>query len=278
MLKSMFEQVFGVDLMYEISDSLQKNLFSTTGDYKTAFSMVKTLYDDVVVPVALMLMVIYFLIGLMDKMSSENFTWEQMARQFCMLLASFFLINHGLDILHKLFQIGLIFVGDATTAAEGFLEGLDAGANPDELYESFKNEVKLGDIEIFNNIIRFAYLLLPWALSWILGLCVKIIVYSRVIEIYIRATFAPIALSDFFQNGFQGSGWLSLKNFLAICLQGVFIFGIAALFTALSDVVWRMGGFTDFFASMGVYLALLCSAVMLMFRSLSLAKEFVGGR
>lgn len=278
MLQNMFEQVFGIDLMYEISDSLQKNLFSTTGDFSTAFAMVKALYDNVVVPVALMLMVIYFLIGLMDKMTSENFTWEQMARQFCMLLASFFLINYGLDILDKLFQIGLIFVGDATTAVEGFLGGLGGGADANALYENFKDEVKLGDIEIFNNIIRFAYLLLPWALSWILGLCVKIIVYSRVIEIYLRAAYAPIALSDFFQNGFQGAGWSSLKSFLAICLQGAFIFGIAALFTALSDVVWDSPSFTGFFASMGVHLALLCSAVMLMFRSLSLAKEMVGCR
>jgi len=278
MLKSMFEQVFGVDLMYEISDSLQKNLFSSTGDYSTAFSMVKKLYDDVVVPVALMLMIIYFLIGLVDKMSSENFTWEQMARQFCMLLVSFFLVNHGFEILEKLFQIGLIFVGDATDAVTGFLNGMGNSANTDSLYESFQDQVKLGDIEIFNNIVRFAYLLLPWAASWILGLAVKVIVYSRVIEIYIRAAFAPIALSDFFQNGFQGAGWSSLKSFLAVCLQGALIFGIAALFTALSDVIWDTPSFSGFFASMGVYIALLASAVMLMFRSLSLAKELVGVR
>ena len=104
MLKSMFNQVFGVDLMNEISESLQENLFDSNGDYGTALSMVTTLYDDVVVPVALMLMVIYFLIGLMDKMSSENFTLEQMARQFCMLISFpvfLILLSWTINLLRK---------------------------------------------------------------------------------------------------------------------------------------------------------------------------------
>ena len=107
-------------------------------------------------------------------------------------------------------------------------------------------------------------------------MCVKIICYTRLIEIYIRAAFAPIAFSDFFHNGFQGGGWRFLKSFLAVCLQGAVILCIGAIFGALMPVIFNLGGDTTFFSAMGRYFAILAAAVMLMFKSLSLTKEFVG--
>ena len=77
-------------------------------------------------------------------------------------------------------------------------------------------------------------------------------------------------------NGFQGSGWRFLKAFLAVCLQGAVILCIGAVFSALMPVIFNLGGETTFFSAMGRYFAILAAAVMLMFKSLSLTKEFVG--
>ena len=51
---------------------------------------------------------------------------------------------------------------------------------------------------------------------------------------------------------------------------------IGAVFSALMPVIFNLGGDTSFFYAMGRYFAILAAAVMLMFKSLSLTKEFVG--
>lgn len=272
MIDDMLKQAFGTNLFKDIFDMVNQNLFATGGKYSAVYSLVKNLYESAIMPVALMLLCIYFLIALMDKFSSENFTWEQMVRQMCMFLLGFFLIDRGFELLNLLFELGVDFVNTVNDWIQGDMGNTSLS---DEIIKQYK-EAKFSSFKIVNEVLKFGYLILPWALSWVLGLCVKIICYTRLIEIYIRAAFAPIAFSDFFHNGFQGSGWRFLKSFLAVCLQGAVILCIGAVFSALMPVIFNLSGDTDFFPAMGRYLAILAAAVMLMFKSLSLTKEFVG--
>ena len=272
MIDDMLKQAFGTNLFKDIFDMVNQNLFATGGKYSAVYSLVKNLYESAIMPVALMLLCIYFLIALMDKFSSENFTWEQMVRQMCMFLLGFFLIDRGFELLNLLFELGVDFVNTVNDWIQGDMGNTSLS---DEIIKQYKN-AKFSSFKIVNEVLKFGYLILPWALSWVLGLCVKIICYTRLIEIYIRAAFAPIAFSDFFHNGFQGSGWRFLKAFLAVCLQGAVILCIGAIFSALMPVIFNLNGDTTFFSAMGRYFAILAAAVMLMFKSLSLTKEFVG--
>lgn len=272
MIDSMLKQAFETNIFEKVFDMVNQNIFSADGNYSDAFRLVKNLYESAIMPVALMLLCIYFLIALMDKFSSENFTWEQMIRQMCMFLLGFFLIDRGFELLNLLFELGVDFVNEV-----GKWIGGDMGNESlsSEIIEKYKN-AKFSSFKILNEVFKFGYLILPWAGSWVLSLCVKIICYTRLIEIYIRAAFAPIAFTDFFHNGFQGAGWRFLKSFLAVCLQGAVILCIGAIFTALMPVVFNLSGDTEFFPAMGRYLAILAAAVMLMLKSLSLTKEFLG--
>lgn len=273
MIDGMLEDLCGKDLFTGLIETLQINLFDPAGTFNSVLTLVKSMYSSIIQPIALMLMVIYFLLALVDKMTSENFTWEQMGRQMCMFLASFYLINHGFEILELLFGLGLRLtedVGSKVGTGFGDMEALK------EQFEFFKNDNKPA-IKFLEDIILFLYLLLPWLLSWIMGIAVKIICYTRIIEIYARATFAPIALSDFFHSGFQGAGWRFLKGFLAVCMQGALILAIAGFFSKLFPLVMNTGEeWGSFFRFIGMYLALMASAVMLMFKSLGICKELLG--
>lgn len=275
MIDKMLNEIFGTGLFEDIFEMVNQNIFSTTGNYSTARTLVENLYQSVVMPVALMLLCIYFLIALMDKFSSENFTWEQMARQMCMFLLGFFLIDRGFDLLNLLFELGVEFVGTVNSWITGDADGAVSSSFSKKIIAQF-NKQKFSSLSILDDVFKFGYLLIPYVLSWILGMCVKIICYTRLIEIYIRAAFAPIAFSDFFHNGFQGSGWRFLKSFLAVCLQGAVILCIGTIFSALMPVIFNFEGDIEFFPAMGRYFAILAAAVMLMFKSLSLTKEFVG--
>lgn len=277
MIEGMLNDICGVDLFDTILNTLSVNLFSSSGDFSSALTIAKSMHETVIKPVALMLVFLYFMIAVVDKMSSENFTWEQLWRQMAMLLAAKLLIDYGFTLLETMFNIGMTLASQIEALLEG--KGATGNKTPNfdaaEMVKGFEESLGLtGVMKVLSGVIMFIYLLIPWCLSWILGMAVKIICYTRVIEIYVRAIFYPFAISDFFHGGLQSGGWRFIKNFFAVCLQGGVILVIASMFSVLfSDIVVNE---SNLFSFTGLYLSFLAAAVMLMFKSLSLTKEILG--
>lgn len=269
MLEGMLNDICGADLISSIFETLTIDWFAGGN----VLNAVKSLHN-MIKPIAIMLMFIYFMITLVEKLSSENFTWEQLWRQFALLLVSKYLIDHGFEILETLFDVGMAITADIGNKYDPQLadKTIDAAA----LIENFRKSMHMDNFFFswLSDIIMVVFLLIPWLLSWVMRICVSIVCYSRVIEMFTRATFAPIAISDFFHSGLQGAGWRFLKNFLAVCLQGAAILVIAIIFSMLfKDLVFND---SNLFTFIGKYLAFYAAAVMLMFKSLSLTKEFLG--
>lgn len=268
MLEWMLEQICGPDLFSSMYETLSINWFAGGEAYEAVYVL-----HNIVKPVATMMLFIYFMIAFVDKLSGENFTWEQLWRQMAMLLASKYLIEHGFDILKLLFNIGM---AAAAQISESFNTDIAANTyDAETLIEGFKEQMGgLFKIDFIANIAMFIYLLIPWLFSWVMKLCVTIICYSRIIEIYARAVFAPVAISDFFHSGLQGGGWRFLKNFLAVSLQGAMILVIAIIYSKLFAALTVSEA--NLFAFVGKYLAFYASACMLLFKSLPLTKEVIG--
>ena len=269
MLEGMLNDICGSDLFSSIYETLSINLFGD-GPYSNVLSSVHALHESIK-PVAIMLMFIYFMIAIVDKLSSENFTWEQLWRQMVMLLAAKCLIDYSFEILEILFNIGMALAAQLNGLAGTNVT--DKAYDAKALIETFRSSFG-SFIPFIADIIMTVFLLIPWLLSWIMRLCVAVICYSRVIEIYARATFMPIAISDFFHTGLQGGGWRFLKNFLATCLQGAMILVIAVIYSKLFKAITVSD--PNLFTFIGKFLAFYASAIMLMFKSLSLTKEVLG--
>lgn len=270
-IEYMLNEICGPGIIQSIFETLSINWFA---DDNAVLKVVNTIHDTAVKPVAIFLVMIYFMGAIVDKLSNESFTWEQLWRQLAMLIVSMYLIEYGIDIMKWFFGIGMKLTADISTSyKEMGANAIDAAA----LVNSFKEQWGMDGwlAGFFINIILFIILLIPFLLSWIMRLLVSVICYSRVIEIYARATFAPIALSDFFHSGLQGTGWRYLKNFLAVCLQGAMILAIGIIFSKLYEVI-SFDAASNVFAFIGKYLAFYASAIMLMFKSLPLTKELVG--
>ncbi len=272
-LESMLNDICGSDLFASIYETLSINLFSSEDAYGGIYLAVRALYNTIM-PIGVMMLFVYFMIALMDKLSSETFTWEQFFRQLAMVLAAKFLMEHGFQILETLFGIGLAITAKVSAVSNPDMGQVDIQAQT--LIRDFLSAANFtGVFKIFGELLLMLYLIIPWALSFLMRLAISIICYSRVVEIYARASLAPIALSDFFQSGLQGAGWRFLKNFLASCIQGAMILVIAIVFSHLYAAV-VISDSTNMITLAGKYLAFYASAVMLMFKSLPLARELVG--
>lgn len=275
---AMMQDICGADILNSITRLLDVDLFA---DGNIA-PLVESLFNNMRF-LGVSLLVIYFMCAMIDKGSTENFTLEQFGRLLAMMVASKYLIDHGFELMQHLFSfgneaLGMISLGNIANAT------MDSEALLNDYLESTKQGLPtILQVLQVHHILVFGMLLLPWAFSWIMRMSVFVVVFSRIIEIYVRAAVCPIALADFFQNGLQGSGWRFLKSFLAVCLQGLMILIIMMVFgyvfsciPDLMDAIYGADRTDNLFYYLGIILCVEGSTVMLLFKSLGLTKEVLG--
>lgn len=270
LIYSMFQEVFAGGVFDSVKDVLKLN--PSTGAWSRAWTAVDTVYSNVMVPIALGLMIIWFLVAFMEKAASEQVTFEQLFMLFAKLIAAKFLIDNGLQIFANLWGLGISLID---TVGGAFGNG--PGANALEYKELWKDWTGLdwnAKIGILKGIGLLCQLLIPWLVSKIMIAVVMFVCYSRIIEMLMRMMAAPIALSDFMTEGLHGAGWRFLKNFLAICLQGMIMVGIAQIYPLVLNAI--LNGSTGFWETLLKYVAFSFAAIALLFKSLSISKELVG--
>lgn len=165
------------------------------------------------------LMVLYFCGDLADKVTMQNFNMELFFKSLLKLVIAYFLIIHSLDIVEAFVKFG---DGVSTMLLE-----TDTGFS---FFEDEEHVEKLSKgLSYFNVIDSLGYmlrLLIPSLICWVSNLVVIFISLSRIVEMVIRALFAPFAVADCFQDGARANGIRYLKKFLALCLQYTMIVAI----------------------------------------------------
>lgn len=313
LVKDMFKEIFGNGTFDEIAEILKMD---PSSELYSAWSAVQSIYNNVMVPIALGLMVIWFLVKFMERATMEQVTLEQTFMLFVKLLAAKFLIDHGLEIFSLMWSLAISLITTVSNVFSGsagnnytFIEKVagqyefhcsthdidffSSSATPDpsvfgascpscfaeqddhlaSLWESFTGEDWDKDLDTWASIGTILKLFLPWIVAKVMVVCASFIAYSRLIEMMLRMCGAPIALSDFMSEGLQGAGWRYLKNFLAICLQGMLIIIITKLYSMLMFDAYNGG---DFWKVLTMQFSVSFAAIALMFKSLTLSKELLG--
>lgn len=270
LIYSMFKEIFAGGVFDSVSDVLKLN--PSAGAWSKAWVAVDSVYSNVMVPIALGLMIIWFLVAFMEKAASEQVSFEQLFMLFAKLIAAKFLIDYGLQIFTNLWGLGISLID---TVAGAFEDG--PGGSPMDYKDLWKDWSGLdwnAKIGILKGIGMLCQLLIPWLVSKIMIAVVFFVCYSRIIEMLLRMMAAPIALSDFMTEGLHGAGWRFLKNFLAICLQGMIMVAISQIYPLVLNTI--LNGSSGFWETLLKYIAFSFAAIALLFKSLSISKELVG--
>lgn len=266
-----FKDIFAYDVFDKISIILK--LDPSRGKFTVAWNAIESVYTNVMVPIALGLMIIWFLVALMEKSASEQVTLEQIFMLFVKLIAAKFIIDNGFQIFTQLWSLGISLIDEV---GDAFIDPNNPVAfDYKDLWKDLTG-VTWGDkLPIMTSLGLLCQLLVPWIASKVMIGCVYFICYSRLFEMMVRMLATPVAVSDFITEGLHGAGWRYIKNFLAICLQGMIIVAIGQLYPLIMSGVLSNPG-NKFWEVILMFLALSFSAVALMFKSLSLSKELVG--
>lgn len=291
-MKNWFLDIFAGGMFAGIQDVLSQSLFpGGESEFGKAGEFVQLVYNDFMVPVALSILIIYFCISMMEKTTNEQFTYEQLFLLLAKLVIGIFVIDKGFDILMKLHQLGIAWFNEFVEFAKdnGMALSNDkiaADKLPKHLQDLWKALTgtdwdKGKELTWMQNIKAFfnggLAIMLGWVVTFIVKIVVYVVAFLRIMEVYVRTMFAPVAFADFFYNGLNSTGFRFLKNYLAISLQILVIYGSLLMYSVVAgSMLVPSGGDISETAFLVMHLGLSAATVGIIFKSQSLIKEFVG--
>ena len=186
----------------------------------------------VVTTVGVSVMILYFLVDMAQKASSKNFNYEYFIKAFIKLALAYMLITNSMTIIQYMVEAGSALAKElhATEAGTSFFSD---DAKVSMLKKGLK---KIGPIDSVGYMIKIFF---SWLVVIVAKISVMFIAVSRIVELSVRAMFAPIGVADMFGDGNHAAGVRYLRKILALALQ----FALAVIITDCVALLiqWKVG-------------------------------------
>ena len=215
------------------------------------FSMVQTLSETVILPIAGVILAFIMTLELIQLITDKNNlhdvdTWMFFKWAFktaCAVL----IVTNTWNIVMGVFDVAQSVVASAS--------GVISGSTSIDL-----NTI-IPDLQTQLEAMELGPLLGLWVQSifvgitmWALTICVFIITFGRMIEIYLVTSVAPIPMAAMLGKEFGGMGQNYLKSLFALGFQGFLIMVCVAIYAVLvqgiavsgdvSSAIWTCMGYT----------------------------------
>ena len=233
------------------------------------FSLIQNLSETVILPIAgivLTFLATYELIQLIiDKNNlNEVDTWIFFKWIFRTFLAVLILSN-TFNIVMAVFDVAQHVVNNA-----GGLIGGSTAVSPDMMATFEADLMEMGTGPLLGLWFQTLFIGLTMRA---LNIVIFVIVYGRMIEIFVLTSLAPIPLATLSNNQFGSMGQNYLKSLCAIGLQGFLILVCVAIYAVLIQGIATGGSpISAVWTAMG-YTILLCFTL---FKTGSVAKAILG--
>ena len=234
------------------------------------FNMVRTLSETVVIPIAGMILTFvmcYELIQLIiDKNNLGNFDTFNIYKWIFKTFVAVFILTNTFNIVMGVFEVSQSVINASAGLIAGELEL--GGADMMAMLETRLQDMGIGEL-----MGLFLEIQIVWLCMSAMAIVIFIIVWGRMIEIYITVSIAPIPFSTMANREWGQMGNNYLKSLLALGFQGFLIMVCVAIYALLiADIVtadnihaavWRVLGYT----------ALLC---VILLKTGNMAKSIFG--
>ena len=215
------------------------------------FSMIQTLSETVILPVAGVILAIVMTLELIQIITDRNnfheietavfFKW--MLKSACAIL----IVTNTWTIVMGIFdaaqsvvaQAAGVVVGDATVDISTMMDGL---------------EERLMEMDLGALFGLWFQSLFVHVTAWAVAICIFIVIYGRMLEVYLTASIAPIPMATMMGKEWGGIGQNYLRSLLALAFQAFLIIVCVAIYAVLvqnialdedvSKAIWTCMGYT----------------------------------
>lgn len=226
-------------------------LLTLNGDGLGISSLIQTLSRDVILPIAGIILTFVMCYELIQIIIQKNNlhdidTWIFFKWIFKTFIAVL-LVSNTWQIITGIFNLGNRLVTQASSSISTTI-GIDTGAATERMMESLQDK-DIGELLGIYMSSGFVYLAIN-----ILSLCVFLVVYARIMEIYLVSSLAPIPFATFTNHEWSHVGQNYLKSILALAFQGFLIMVCMGIYAVLlnnisfaddmSATMWICVGYT----------------------------------
>ncbi|KXS60504.1 hypothetical protein AWJ01_05530 [Listeria monocytogenes] len=234
------------------------------------FSMIQALSENVIVPIAGLIItyiLCYELITLiLEKNNMNDVDTFMFFKYFFKMCVAVLLVSHTFDITMAIFDLAQYVVNHAAGT-------INSSANIDlvEVLKEIKNRMQeMGIGELF--ALVFETLIVSMCMK-IMAILIMVIIYGRMIEIYLYCSVAPIPFATLSNREFGNIGTNYFKSLFALGFQGFFIMVCVGIYAILVKAMTVSDNIHMAIFSIASYTVLLCFAL---FKTGSLSKSIFG--
>ena len=201
------------------------------------FALIRTLSETVVLPIAGLLLTFVMTWELIQLIIDQNNlhqvdTWIFFKWVFKTMIAVLILTN-TFNIVMGIFDVSQHVVNNAA----GIISG-NTAVDPG-MMATFRDDLMAMDVGPLLGLWLQSFLIQIIVL--VLNIVVFIIVYGRMIEIYILTSLAPLPMATLTNNHMSGMGTNYLKSLLAVGFQGLLIMVCVAIYAVLVQSIATSG-------------------------------------
>lgn len=231
------------------------------------FSMIRTLSETVIVPIAglvITYVLCYELISMItEKNNMHDIDTFMFFKWFFKAWAAVFLVAHTFDITMAVFDMTQNIVSGAAGVIHGSTS-IDVGAALAAMQEG------LSSMEIPELLLLVLETGLVSLCMKIMSVLITVILYGRMIEIYLYCSVSPVPFATLTNREWGQIGSNYLKGLFALGFQGFLIMVCVAIYAVLVNEMVIADDLHSAIFSLAAYTVILCFSL---FKSGSLAKS-----
>ena len=242
----------------------------TPGDYNPGvFSMIRTLSNNVIVPIAGMILtavLCYELIHMViERNNMHDFEYFIFFKWIFKSIVAVYILTHSFDLIMGIFGLAQYVVNSSagiissSTSMGVSLSDLEDTLRAKEWYE-------LLGLYIESGILSFALKAM--------SICIFIIVQGRMLEIYLSVSVAPIPMATMVNREWGQMGQNYLKSLFAVVFQGFLIMVCIAIYAALLNAIPTS---SDIHGSIWACVGISTLLCFILFKTSTMAKSIFGG-
>ena len=265
----LFDQIFGpikeglIDAIMERFENMFESINSQVTDIAaqvgqtpmgwnaSIFNMIRNLSETVILPIAGIILTFIACYELIQMIISQNnmhgFETFSLYKWMFKTFIAVFILTHTFDIVMGVFGLAQEVVNQSAGVITGSLE-----ANVDAVLADFRASLEqMGLWELIGLWLE------TWIVSFsirILTVVIFIVIFGRMLEIYLTVSIAPIPLATMTNRDWGQMGNNYLKALFALAFQGFLIMVCIAIYAALVQnipsaanphaAIWTVFGYT----------------------------------
>lgn len=234
------------------------------------FSMLQNLSETVIVPIAaaiLALVMCYELIDMIvEKNNMHDFDSSMFFRWIFKSAFAILIVTNTWNIVMGIFDVGQSVVNSSAGVIIG-----NTSIDISSVITDMEAQLEaLGTGELFG--LWFQSLFVGLTMN-ALSICIMLVIYGRMIEVYLTTSVGPIPLATMTNRDWSHTGQNYLKSLFALAFQAFLIMVCVGIYSVLVQSIATDGNISGaIWACMG-YTVLLCFAL---FKTCSLSKSLFG--